>query len=114
MSHNFLRDKDYLRSFAGTPVPYIGMLGPRARLDQLLAELAREGFEPDADAMAVVHSPAVLDVGAEGPEEIAWAIAGEILAVRNGRAAGFLKDRMGPIHDEPHAAEVEPAPAPSA
>jgi xanthine dehydrogenase accessory factor len=111
MSHNFLRDKDYLRSFLGTPTPYIGMLGPRARLDQLLAELAREGFEPDPGYMSVVHSPAGLDVGAEGPEEIAWAIAGEILAVRNGRPAGFLKDRLGPIHDEPHAAEMEPAPA---
>src|SRR5262249_5735644 len=28
MTHNFMRDKDYLRAFLGTPVPYIGMLGP--------------------------------------------------------------------------------------
>src|SRR5947199_2068056 len=44
MSHNFLRDKDYLRSLLGTPAPYIGMLGPAARLDRVLAELRREGF----------------------------------------------------------------------
>ncbi len=39
MSHNFLRDKDYLRSFLGSPAAYIGMLGPAARLERLLATL---------------------------------------------------------------------------
>ena len=48
-----------------------------------------------------MHSPAGLDVGAEGPQEIAWAIAGEVMAVRSGRVAGFLKDRPGPIHGAP-------------
>ena len=58
-----------------------------------------EGFEPDPRHLEVVHGPAGLDLGAEGPEEVAWAIVGEVLAVRNGRAGGFLKDRSGPIHD---------------
>jgi len=114
MTHNFLRDKDYLRSFLGTPVPYIGMLGPNTRLQKLLGELAREGYVPDRQDMRVVHSPAGLDLGAEGPEEIAWAIVGEILAVRGERGAGFLKDRPGHIHDRPHAAEEEAASAPTA
>jgi xanthine dehydrogenase accessory factor len=114
MTHNFLRDKDYLRAFLGTPVPYIGMLGPNTRLVKLLDELRREGYEPDPNDMRVVHSPAGLDLGSEGPEEIGWAIIGEILAVRNGRGAGFLKDREGHIHDRPHAAEEEPASAPTA
>jgi len=111
MTHNFLRDKDYLRAFLGTPVPYIGMLGPNTRLVKLLDELAREGYVPDPDDMRAVHSPAGLDLGAEGPEEIAWAIIGEVLAVRSGRGAGFLKDRGGHIHDRPHAAEEEAAAA---
>lgn len=106
MTHNFLRDKDYLRSFLGTPAPYIGMLGPHARLERLLDELAREGFRPAPGALDVVHSPAGLDVGAEGAEEIAWAIVAEILAVRNGRGGGFLRGRSGPIHDRPQAAEA--------
>lgn len=113
MSHNFMRDKDYLRAFLGTPVPYIGMLGPNTRLLKLLDELEREGYAPDPDDMRVVHSPAGLDLGAEGPEEIAWAIIGEVLAVRSGRGAGFLKDRSGHIHDRPHAAEEEAAAAPA-
>jgi xanthine dehydrogenase accessory factor len=114
MTHNFLRDKDYLRAFLGTPVPYIGMLGPQTRLLKLLDELRREGYEPDPGDLRAVHSPAGLDLGSEGPEEIAWAIVGEILAVRNGRGGGFLKDREGHIHDRPHAAEEEPASAPRA
>jgi xanthine/CO dehydrogenase XdhC/CoxF family maturation factor len=98
MSHNFLRDKDYLRSFLGSPAAYIGMLGPGERLEKLLAELRREGYEPRSEDLAVVHGPAGLDLGGEGPEEIAWAIIGEIMAVRSGRSGGFLKDRKGPIH----------------
>jgi xanthine dehydrogenase accessory factor len=113
MTHNFMRDKDYLRSLLGTPVPYIGMLGPHERFDKLLAELRREGFEPDPHDLHVVHSPAGLDVGAEGPEEIAWAVTAEILAMKSGRPAGFLRDRRGPIHDLPHPAEVSETSAPT-
>ncbi len=74
MTHNFMRDKDYLRAFLGTAVPYIGMLGPNTRLVKLLDELRREGYEPDPNDLRAVHSPAGLDLGGEGPEEIAWAI----------------------------------------
>jgi xanthine/CO dehydrogenase XdhC/CoxF family maturation factor len=101
MSHNFLRDKDYLRSFLGTKARYIGMLGPSARLERLFTQLKRDGFEPDPDDLGVVHGPAGLDLGGDGPEEVAWAIVAEILAVWNGRHGGFLKDRSGPIHERP-------------
>jgi len=105
MSHNFLRDKDYLRSFLGTPAPYIGMLGPRARLERLLGQLEREGYRPDPRHLDVVHGPAGLDLGGDGPQEVAWAIAGEVLAVSKGRSGGFLRDRTAPIHDRPRAPE---------
>jgi xanthine dehydrogenase accessory factor len=101
MSHNFLRDKDYLRSFLGTGARYIGMLGPSARLERLLAELKREGFEPDRGDMAVVHGPAGLDLGGDGPDEVAWAIVAEVMAEWNGRRGGSLRDRTGPIHERP-------------
>jgi len=101
MSHNFLRDKEYLRSFLGTPASYIGMLGPRARLERLLDALRAEGFQPKASDLEVVHGPAGLDLGGDGPEEVAWAIVGEILAIQKGRSGGFLRDRGGPIHDRP-------------
>lgn len=99
MSHNFLRDVDYLRSFLGTDVAYIGSLGPRVRLDQLLDELAKDGIHPSRQDLAKIHGPCGLDLGGDGPEEVAWSIIGEILAVRNGRSAGYLRDRKGPIHE---------------
>jgi xanthine/CO dehydrogenase XdhC/CoxF family maturation factor len=101
MTHNFLRDLGYLRSLFGTEVAYIGMLGPKARLERLLENLARDGVKPSDEDLAKIHGPAGLDVGAEGPEEIAAAIVAEILAVRQGRAAGFLRDRKGSIHGRP-------------
>jgi len=101
MTHNFLRDKEYLRSFLASPVAYIGMLGPSARTHRLLMELADEGVDvTDADR-ARIHGPAGLDLGSEGPEEIAGSIVAEIVAVKRGRAGGFLKERPGPIHDRP-------------
>jgi xanthine dehydrogenase accessory factor len=99
MTHNFLRDLGYLRSLFGTEAAYIGMLGPRARLDRLLENLARDGVRPTEEDLTKLHGPAGLDLGAEGPEEIAAAIVAEILAVRRGRSAGFLRERTGPIHD---------------
>ena len=100
MSHNYLRDRDYLRAFLGTDVAYIGMLGPRARLERLLDDLAGEGVEPSATDTAKLFGPAGLDVGGEGPDEIAAAIVAEILALSRRRAAGFLRDKPGSIHDQ--------------
>ena len=101
MTHNFLRDKEYLRSLLDSSAGYIGMLGPWARTHRLLTELAEEGVEiTDADRERI-HGPAGLDLGAEGPEEIAQAIVAEIVAAKHGRPGGFLKERPGPIHDRP-------------
>jgi xanthine/CO dehydrogenase XdhC/CoxF family maturation factor len=100
MSHNYLRDRDYLRALLSSDAAYIGMLGPRARTERLLGDLAEEGIRPDASRLGRIFGPAGLDVGAEGPEEIAAAIAVEILAVSRGRAAGFLRQRRGSIHDD--------------
>ena len=99
MSHNFLRDKDYLRSLLTSQVRVIAMLGPSIRTDRLLAELREEGVDISEADMARIRGPAGLDLGAEGPNEIAAAIVAEIVAVKRQRGAGFLKDRPGPIHD---------------
>ena len=101
MTHNFLRDKDYLRGLLKTPAAYIAMLGPAARTQRLIIELADEGVEFTDDDRARLHGPAGLDLGAEGPEEIAQAIVAEIVATRHDRHGGFLKERPGPIHDRP-------------
>jgi xanthine/CO dehydrogenase XdhC/CoxF family maturation factor len=101
MTHNFLRDKEYLRSFLGSNAAYIGMLGPAARTQRLLMDLAEEGVTITDEDRARIHGPAGLDLGSEGPEEISGSIIAEIVAVRRGRNGGFLKARPGPIHDRP-------------
>jgi xanthine dehydrogenase accessory factor len=55
-----------------------------------------------------VRGPVGLDLGAESPAEIALAIVGEIAAVTRGAAAGFLRDRRGPIHERAEESGDEP------
>jgi len=92
MSHNYLRDIAYLRSFLDKTMAYLGVMGPRGRTEQMLAEIGQP------DAIGRIRAPAGLDIGAEGPEEVAHAIIGEILAVIRDRQGGSLRDRPGPIH----------------
>jgi xanthine dehydrogenase accessory factor len=92
MSHNYLRDIAYLRSFVGAPLAYLGVMGPRGRTEQMLGEIG------EAEAIKRLHAPAGLDIGAEGPEEVARAIVAEILAVTRRRSGGSLRERRGPIH----------------
>lgn len=92
MSHNYLRDLASLRSFLDAPLAYLGVLGPRGRTEQMLREIGRP------EAIDRLHAPAGLDIGAEGPEEVAHAIVAEILAVTRGRGGGALRDRGAPIH----------------
>lgn len=92
MGHDYTRDAAYLAAFAGRGVAYLGVLGPRERTDRLISEAS-------AAADEALHAPAGLDIGADGPEEVATAITAEILATLHGHAGGELRDRPGPIHD---------------
>jgi xanthine/CO dehydrogenase XdhC/CoxF family maturation factor len=99
MTHNFLRDKEYVRSLLSSPVRFLAMLGPAVRTTRLLDELREEGVAMTESDLERIHGPAGLDLGAEGPEEIAAAICAEIVAIKRERGAGFLRDRPGPIHE---------------
>jgi xanthine dehydrogenase accessory factor len=101
MTHNYLRDRSYLRGLLTTDVGYIAMLGPAARSHRLLSDLRDAGVELTEADLERIHGPAGLDLGAEGPDEIAQAIIAEIVAVRHGRTGGMLRERPGPIHDRP-------------
>lgn len=100
MTHNYLHDRDLLRGFLATDAPYVGMLGPKQRSEKILAELRAEGTAFSDRDPARIFGPVGLDLGGEGPEEIALAVVGEIVAVESGRRGGFLRDRLGPIHAE--------------
>jgi xanthine/CO dehydrogenase XdhC/CoxF family maturation factor len=99
MTHHYLHDLAYLGWLLGTPARYIGVLGPKKRSEDLLRDLRERGIAPPPDALERVHAPAGLDLGADGPEEIALALLAEIQAALSGRRGGPLRDRKGPIHD---------------
>ena len=90
MTHNLERDIEYLRALLPAPLAYLGAIGSRQRAQKLL-----KGCEASAPR---VRAPAGLDLGSETPEEIALAIAAEILAVTTGRAGTPLSASTGPIH----------------
>ena len=85
-------DFEALRDVLRRPrVPaYIGMVGSRRRTRAALEQLAREGV--DAERIAAVRAPVGLDVHAETPEEIAVAIAAEMVLLRRGGTGRPLRE----------------------
>jgi xanthine/CO dehydrogenase XdhC/CoxF family maturation factor len=81
MSHHMDSDLNYLRALVSTPVPYVGLLGPAARREKLLADLG----DPVPSLRARLRAPVGLDIGGRTPEAIALSIVGEVQAVLAGR-----------------------------
>jgi xanthine dehydrogenase accessory factor len=72
------------------PPAYIGMIGSRRRVRATYEKLVEEGF--GRDLIDRIHAPVGLDVGAETPEEIAIAVAAELVMLRRGGTGVPLKD----------------------
>ncbi len=99
MTHHYGRDLACLASLLPRPLPYVGLMGPAARRNQLLAELAEQGLAIDHPALeGRLHGPAGLDIGGDGPAEVALSIAAEIRAVMSGRDGTPLKHASHSIH----------------
>jgi xanthine/CO dehydrogenase XdhC/CoxF family maturation factor len=98
MTHNYLRDRDLLEILLPAPVRYIGLLGPRRRADDLLADLKEKGVQPPSEQLARLYAPVGLDIGSEGPAEVALSILSEMQAVMTNHRGGPLRERKRPIH----------------
>ena len=98
MTHNYNYDKAMLKAMLHTEVPYIGMLGPKKKLQRMLDDMKQEGFIPNEAMMARVYGPSGLEIDAETPEEIALSIIAEIQAVLGKKAGGMLRDKTDVIH----------------
>ena len=108
MSHHYGRDLDYLDALLSSEAGYVGVLGPKARSERMLAELAGRGRAYSREALeGRLFGPVGLDIGGDGPEAIALAIVAEVAAVSAGRGGGHLRERQAPIHGAP--AEETPA-----
>lgn len=106
MTHNYTFDLHLLGWALASDAAYVGVLGPKRRIEKLFLDLQSDGVESSRAACARVHAPIGLDIGAETPEEIALAILAEARAVLAGRRGGFLRDRCGAIHARPRTGVV--------
>jgi xanthine dehydrogenase accessory factor len=98
MTHNFIDDRLALEELLATPVPYIGLMGPRERFEEMRGEFAAEGVELAADGERI-YTPIGLDLGGDSPYRIAYSIVAEVLAVESDRTPTHLAERAGPIHE---------------
>lgn len=99
MAHDYATDLDNFRWALTTPVPYIGLLGPRVRTQRMQDELVAEGLAVE-HAASRIFGPAGLDIGAATPESIALSILAEVQACFAHRAGGHLRLRQSPIYTE--------------
>ncbi len=93
-THNYGRDFCALQKLLPLGLRYLGLIGPRKRRGQLLADL----FNSSGALGGEFFAPAGLDLGTETPQEIALAIVAEIQSVFNAGSGKSLRDRRAPIH----------------
>lgn len=95
MTHSIDYDVRYLKQLTTSPLPYIGLLGPSHRRDELFkalgekAELIRQRS----------HGPVGLNIGSRTPDEIALSILAEIQAVGTGSNGKMLDDYPLQTHE---------------
>lgn len=86
LTHDHALDEEVLAGLLPmAELSYLGLLGSRSKLARFRERIAARGFTDD-DAWARLHAPVGLAIGADTPEEIAVAIAAELVKVRAGRA----------------------------
>lgn len=78
-------DLEVLLQALRSPARYVGLMASRRKRAKVVEALSAAGFPEDA--IARVHSPIGLDIGAETPEELAVSIVAELIQVRAGKSA---------------------------
>jgi xanthine/CO dehydrogenase XdhC/CoxF family maturation factor len=100
LSHHEDVDGPTIRAALAAGTPYVGAMGSRRtqsrRREWLLANDVTD------EALAALHAPIGLDIGADEPGEIAVSILAEIVAARRGAgsAVGSVGAREGAIHPD--------------
>jgi xanthine dehydrogenase accessory factor len=99
MSHNFVDDRFALAELLETKTPYVGLMGPRDRFEEMREAFDDEGVELPASELERVYTPIGLNLGGDTPYQIAYSIVAELLAVAGDRTPRHLSRHEGPIHD---------------
>ncbi len=80
VTHGHQGDLAVLSQVVKQECAYIGMIGSQAKIAQIYSSLEKDGIE--RALFEKVHAPIGLDIGGEGPYEIALSIIAEIIAIR--------------------------------
>jgi xanthine dehydrogenase accessory factor len=92
MTHNNNYEIAFLKELLPSHPSYIGILGPKKKLERIKGELEQNGTPITERNLETIHGPVGLDIGSETSEEIALSIIAEIKAVfskRNGKPLRF-------------------------
>ncbi|MFI5162966.1 MAG: XdhC family protein [Sphingobacteriales bacterium] len=98
MTHNYNYEIAFLKELLPLQTSYIGILGPRKKLERMLEELEVNGTIITQRNLETIHGPVGLDIGSETSEEIALSIIAEIKAVFSERNGKSLKYKTTVIH----------------
>lgn len=98
MSHNYNYDYALLSALAKRQFSYIGVLGPKKKMQMLFDQLEQEGVKLTDRQRANIFGPVGLNIGAETAGEIALSIIAEIKAVFSDTTPRSLRDLPGTIH----------------
>jgi len=98
MTHNYNYEFAFLKELLPLHPAYIGLLGPKKKLERMLGELEESGTMVTDRNLETIHGPVGLDIGSETSEEIALSIVAEVKAVFAGRNGHSLKYKSTVIH----------------
>ncbi|MDN3547816.1 XdhC family protein [Mucilaginibacter aquaedulcis] len=98
MTHNYNYEMAFLKELLPVNPKYIGILGPKKKLERMLTELEMNGTTITEKNLETIHGPIGLDIGSETAEEIALSIIAEIKAVFSERNGRSLKYKTTYIH----------------
>ena len=82
MTYDHTLDRDILSFCIGKPFAYLGMIGSR-RKTEVTKKMFREAGIASEEKLALVDMPMGVDIGAEGPREIAISILARLIETRN-------------------------------
>jgi xanthine dehydrogenase accessory factor len=98
-THNYVDDRLAVEALLETDVPYVGLMGPHERFEEMLDDFEAEGTTFSDAQLDRLYTPVGLDLGGGSPYQISLSIVSEVLAVKNDREPRHLRAREGTIHD---------------
>jgi len=98
MTHDLRLDGRLSQDALQSPAWYVGLMGPKMRTAKVVGKWHEDGWLPGKE-LTRLHTPVGLDLGGDSPEEVALSVLAEIVALKNKRSGGHLKDRARGIHE---------------